>query len=161
MEDCKKALIEKGYSGDDIKTGYYYNEKGDNDFKDCDILVLMGYPFPNPHGPYEEITALYEGASNQIRTDQQSNTDVSNLKNGNSVKVKELIFGFEDFRLHNLYLQKSRWEFYQAFHRSRVYLRGDDEEVIILAFTDVPVPDVVVEGFIGNHGVVFAALAVC
>lgn len=158
VDDCKAALVQVGYSADHIVTGWYYNLRGDNDFTDCDILVVLGYPIPNPQGLYEEACALYQDDPRPIVRDQQFFDDDLHLRNGYKVKV-EGIRGYQDDRLHRLYLQKSRWELYQAFHRSRPLLRGDSGGVTeVLVFTDVPIHGVPVDGFLDIEGKIFSCL---
>jgi len=77
------------------------------------------------------------------------------LRNGNCVTIWGLD-GFQDSRLEALFRQKSRSELYQAFHRSRAYIDGGIRKILV--FTEVPIPQVAVEGFIGTHGDMFSAL---
>lgn len=165
VEDCKAALTEVGYQWREKKdetqivTGYYYNLRGDNDFTDCDMLVVLGYPIPNGQGLYEEACALYQDAPQPITREPKFADDWLELLNCHKVKVRG-IRGYQDDRLHRLHLQKSRWELYQAFHRSRPLLKGEDGGVTeVLVFTDVPITGVPVVGFIGREGKVFDTLS--
>lgn len=157
VDDCVRALVEVGYEADNIVTGYYYNLRGDNDFQDCDIVVALGFPVPNPQGLFEEACALFE-EDMPLSRDTALFDDVIKLRNGNEVKVKG-IMGYANDGLNRLYLQKSRWELYQAFHRARPYLKGDSDSVTeVLVFTNVPIPDIEVDGFLGTDGPLFACL---
>ena len=158
VEDCKAALMEVGYALDQIVTGYYYNLRGDNDFQHCDILVVLGYPIPDPQGLYEEACALYHDDPEPISRERLPFDDKLEMRSGRSLAI-EKIPGNKDDRLHSLYLQKSRWELYQAFHRSRPLIKdeaGGATEVLI--FTNVPIRGVKIDGFLDREGRMFDTL---
>ena len=158
VEDCKQALVDIGVPADHITIGWYYNVRGANDFSSCDVLVILGYPVPNPQGLYEEVCAVYEGDLIPVVREAEYFDVPLNLRNGNSVVVED-IRGYKDRRMHALYLQKSRWELYQAFHRSRPLLKEAAGGVTdVLVFTDVPIPGVLVDRFMGREGKVLQVL---
>ena len=48
----KEALAEAGFDKTHREVDYYWNVRGSNSFTDCDLLVIIGYPIPNPQGLY-------------------------------------------------------------------------------------------------------------
>lgn len=158
LDDCVAAADEVGFPRSSIETGWYYNLRGDNDFENCDLLVVLGFPAPNPHALYEEACALFRDDPNPISTEIMRFDDVLQLRDGGTANVDGL-FGYADDRLHRLYLQKSRWELYQAFHRSRPLISGESEDQKdVLVFTNVPVPGVEIKGFLDKEGKVMDTL---
>ncbi len=155
VEDCQKAVIEAGFNKDQIVTGWYYNQRGDNSFSDCDVLVLIGFPAPNSQALFEEASALFVDSDMPIHREPKRIQRDLMLRNGHNLTVPEL-FDHQDTRLSALYWQKSHWELYQAFHRSRAYVR--DKPIDVLVLTDVPIEGVKVDGFLGKEGAVFDAL---
>lgn len=162
VPDCVKALTELGYTyseneaESEIVVGWYYNQRGANDFKSCDILLLIGYPSPNPQGLYEEACAIYED-DEPISTESENYTARMELRNGQTLEITKPLFGYKDQRLHGLLLNKSLSELYQAFHRARPFGLSTSVKEVLL-FTDVPVPGVLVDGFIGREGKVLETL---
>jgi len=163
IPDCVAALHEIGYvfseitAQSEIVTGYYYNLRGANDFNGCDLLVLMGYPRPNPQGLYEEACALFQDDPEPISTEPAHYTDQIRLRNGHTVTIGKDLFGYKDPRLQALLLQKSRAELYQALHRARPFAPTTSVREI-LQFTDVPVPGVPVDTFFGRDGRMYDCL---
>ncbi len=156
--DSTKSLREMGVAQKDIVEGYYFNLRGENFFNDCDLLLVIGFPNPNPHGLFEEASALMGEEWKPLDRTPILLTARLKMRNGNSVTVRK-IGGYKDDRLQRLKDQKSKFELYQAFHRSRAYLRPlDGQSVDILVFTDIPIPEVEVDGFMGFEGLLFSAL---
>ena len=137
-EDCRQALGELGLKDDRIISDHYYNVRGENTFTGCRLLVLVGYPNPNPQGLYEEACALFSGEKPVISREAQRWDSHLVLRNGRKLAVQN-IFGYKDARLQALLLQKSRSELYQAFHRARPLVKTRVREVLIL--TDVVISD--------------------
>jgi len=155
--DCIKALQEEGYNPADLVTDYYWNLRGANDFMGCDVLVLVGYPYPNPQGLYEEACALFSDDTLSITQEREEFTEHTKLRNGNSAVVARPVRGYKDNRLQALLLQKSHAELYQALHRARPFA-PDTTVKEVLVFTDVPIPGVPVDTFFGREGRVFDTL---
>lgn len=154
----KGALEEIGIPDERIVIGHYYNLRGKNDFikpESCDVLAIIGFPRPNLEALYEEACALFDDDDEPICRQQMEYDEALKLRNGNCLTIWGLD-GYQDSRLEKLFRQKSRSELYQAFHRSRAYLEGGIGKILV--FTDVPIPHVVVDGFIGTHGDMFSAL---
>jgi hypothetical protein len=158
VEDAAVALAEAGVAANDIFHDYYWNVRGSNSFTDCDIVVLMGYPIPNPQGLYEEACVLYDGDLPPISRERQYFAREMMLRNGRIVNIDK-ITGYGDPRLQALYEQKSLSELYQAFHRARPYGPSTSVKEVLL-FTDIPVEGVPVDGFFceGRHGRAFDIL---
>jgi len=118
IPDCIAALQEVGYTYSDdpeqteVVTGYYYNLRGANEFTDCDVLVLLGYPMPNPQGLYEEACALYQDDPVPISQEPAHYSDRLQLMSGESTAIDKPLFAYNDPRLNALLLQKSRAEAY-------------------------------------------------
>jgi hypothetical protein len=163
IPDCINALQELGYTHSDdpeqsqIVTGYYYNLRGANEFIGCDVLVLLGFPGPNPQGLYEEACALFQDDPEPISVDQDRYSDRIRLRNGHSIPLAKMLFGYSDPRLQALLRQTSREELYQAFHRGRPFAPKTSVQEVLL-FTDVPVPGVPVDTFFGRDGGMFDCL---
>jgi hypothetical protein len=157
VPDCMMALTEVGYNSDDIVTGYYYNLRGANVFTKCDVLVLVGYPFPNPQGLYEEACALFNDHEQPISREVQDFTLDMRLKNGHTLTILKPLYGYKDWRLQALLLQKSQAELYQAVHRARPFAPNNSVKEV-LVFTDVPAKDIPVDTFLGSAGRVFDTL---
>jgi len=163
IPDCLDALKGLGYefsedpTTTEVVTGYYYNLRGANDFIGCDLLVLLGYPMPNPQGLYEECCALFQGDPEPILTEPATYSDRIRLRKGNSVTVSKSLFGYKDARLNAMLMQKSRSELYQALHRSRPFAPATSVREVLM-FTDVPVPGVPVDTFFGRDGRMFDCL---
>lgn len=163
VRDCQEALTELGYTWDadpaqsDIVTGYYYNLRGANDFLGCDVLVLVGFPRPNPQGLYEEACVLFQPDKEPISTEEQDYAGKFLLRNGRRVTTDQTLGGYRDARMQALLEQKSTAELYQAFHRARPYGGGSKVREVLL-ITDVPVKGVPVDTFFGRWGRVFDVL---
>ena len=163
IPDCLDALRELGYhisedpTTTEVVTGYYYNLRGANDFIGCDLLVLLGYPMPNPQGLYEECCALFQDDPEPILTEPAPYSDRIRLRNGSSVAVSKSLFGYKDAHLNAMLMQKSRSELYQALHRSRPFAPATSVREVLM-FTDVPVPGVPVDTFFGRDGRMFDCL---
>ena len=163
IPDCLDALKELGYEFSEdptttkVVTGYYYNLRGANDFINCDLLVLLGYPIPNPQGLYEECCAIFQDDPKPIFRERALHSDPIRLRNGNSVAVSKSLWGYEDHRLNAMLMQKSRSELYQALHRSRPFAPATSVREVLM-FTDVPVPGVPVDTFFGRDGRMFDCL---
>ena len=163
IPDSIAALQEAGYiySEDpeqtEIVTGYYYNLRGANEFTGCDVLVLLGYPRPNPQGLYEETCALYQDDPVPISEEPTRYSGRLQLRNGYSISIDKLLYGYNDTRLQSMLNQKSRAELYQALHRARPFAPATSVQEVLLV-TDVPVPGVPVDTFFGRDGRMFDSL---
>ena len=158
VDDGKAALVEAGIAGENIVSDYYFNVRGSNSFTKCDIVIIVGYPIPNPQGLYEEACALYDHDMPHISREREYFAREMELRNGQKLNI-EKIPGYADERLQALYEQKSLSEVYQAFHRARPYALSTSVKEVLM-FTDVPVEGVPVDGFFceGRHGRAFDIL---
>ena len=157
-DDCITALTEIGIPRDSIVAEHYWNLRGMNVFIDpvpCDVFVLIGYPRPDGKGLYEEACALFSDEESPIQTASTTTEGTMVLRNGYSLTVED-IERYEDERLQAVFDNKSSAEFYQAFHRARPYLETGIKEILV--FTAMPVPDIIVDGFLGVQGEMFDAL---
>ena len=163
IPDCIAALQEVGYTYSDnpeqteIVTGYYYNLRGANEFIGCDVLVLLGYPRPNPQGLYEETCALYQDDPRPISKEPARYSGRLLLRNGHSISIDKPLYGYNDSRLQSMLDHKSQAELYQALHRARPFAPATSVQEVLLV-TDVPVPGVPVDTFFGRDGRMFDCL---
>ena len=163
IPDCIAALQEVGYTYSDnpeqteIVTGYYYNLRGANEFIGCDVLVLLGYPRPNPQGLYEETCALYQDDLRPISEEPARYSGRLLLRNGHSISIDKPLYGYNDPRLQSMLDHKSQAELYQALHRARPFAPATSVQEVLLV-TDVPVPGVPVDTFFGRDGRLFDSL---
>ena len=161
IPDCLDALKGLGYkfsedrTTTEVVTGYYYNLRGANDFTGCDLLILLGYPMPNPQGLYEGCCVLFQDDPEPILTEPAPYSDRIRLRNGNSVAVSKSLFGYKDARLNAILMQKSRSELYQVLHRPRPFAPATSMREVLI-FTDVP--GVPVDTFFGRDGRMFDCL---
>ena len=147
LDDARTALVEAGIDPKRIEADYYWNVRGSNLFTDCDFIIILGYPFPNPQGLYEEACVLYDGDMPPITDEPEYFALDMRLRGGQTFTIQN-IRGYKDNRLQALYRQKSVSELYQAFHRARPYGPATSVKEVLL-FTDVPVEGVPVDGFFG------------
>ena len=113
VEDAQEALGEAGFASNDQTIDYYYNVRGSNSFTECDFVVIMGYPIPNPQGLFEEACVLYFNDKELLRRDQKTFELSIQLRKGQVLPVSN-IPGYEDSRMQSLYRQKSVSELYQV-----------------------------------------------
>ena len=163
IPDCIAALQEVGYTYSDdpeqteIVTGYYYNLRGANEFIGCDVLVLLGYPRPNPQGLYEETCALYQDDPRPISKEPARYSGRLLLRNGHSISIDKPLYGYNDPRLQSMLDHKSQAELYQALHRARPFAPATSVQEVLLV-TDVPIAGVPVDTFFGRDGRFFDSL---
>lgn len=153
--EFEQVLADAGFDEDHRVMDHYWNVRGSNDFSSCDFMVMVGYPYPNHQGLYEEACVLFSNDAEAVGTERAYFNLPMHLRNGQTLPITR-IPGYADPRLQALYKQKSVSELYQAFHRARPYAQTNVREVLV--FTDVPIDGVPVDSFFGREGIVFDML---
>jgi hypothetical protein len=111
--------------------------------------VLFGAPIPNPVDLAGEAGAIFWDES-RLDTDRVDATWILKMRDGRDVPVKG--WRYLDSRMQAYWVQKSPHELYQALHRCRPHRVGPDERKDVLVYTNMPIPGVVVDGFLGWEG---------
>lgn len=143
-----------------VQSLHYYGLRSSNALEDCKVLILFGCPFPDFNDLIEAAQAFFE--SYIIYPDDKPE-DLKPLDTGDAEIIEYLIMrddrkipvkirGYKDPRLQAYFRQKCQMELYQAIHRCRPLRIAPDESRDILIYTNMPIPEVKIDGFLGWEG---------
>lgn len=140
-----------------LKTGYYYGQRGSNEFVDCDVLIVFGTPNPNPNELERQAEALYWDQE-ALRT--QTMLEPRRFQQRNQTTLKTRVRAYADPRLQEMLRAKREEELLQAIFRARPLsldpkyyqyqqgdldfyepeLRPERQQVTIYVFSALPLP---------------------
>ena len=137
-----------------LKTGYYYGQRGSNEFIDCDVLIVFGTPNPNPNELERQAEALYWDQE-VLRT--QTMLEPRSFQQRNQATLKTRVRAYADPRLQEMLRGKREEELLQAIFRARPLsldpnyhqqglldfepqLRAERQQVTIYVFSALPLP---------------------
>lgn len=142
-EEAEQAVRSMGFG--EVYSLYYGNERGSNIMEKVRVLVLLGLPIPNIDGFKEEAQAYLDDADRPLDFTWGEQELSLNMRDGSMHPVR--VGGYWNEPVYSYYRQKCQYGLYQALHRIRPYIPKDDDRYIYI-FTNMPVPDVLVEGVI-------------
>lgn len=155
IESELKDLIE-GLGFSDVKTAHYHNLRSSNEMQDVEVLLLFGRPFPPPDGFKEEVQAFFWDEE-PLDLSWTTGRETYTLRSGTEVPAPYKGY-YGDDRAQAYFRQKTQLEVIQALHRCRPLRMEPDQCKEIMIYTDLPLPGVPIDGFLGTWGLVIDAL---
>lgn len=125
-----------------VKSMYFGNLRGSNEFEKSRILVVLGCPIPNLTGFEEECQAFFYDYPKPLNFHRNPKALDLEMRDGRKFPVQ--VYGSWEPPVSAYYQQKCQAELYQALHRIRPYIRKRYDRHIFL-FTNMPVPDAKVD----------------
>lgn len=136
-----KAKVES-WGFQTVRSMYYFDLKGSNEFEKSHILVLLGCPIPNLTDFEEECDAFLHDHPEQLNFHR--NQKALDLVMRDSRKFGVQVYGTWKSPAADYYRQKCQAELYQAVHRLRPYIPRRYQRDIFI-FTNMPVQGVEVD----------------
>ena len=147
LNEATEYLMGEGINN--IKPLYYGNLRGSNELEQVKVLVLLGCPIPDPSDFLEEASAFF-GLSEPLTGVWTKKQEWLSMRDGSKMPVE--VSGYrDDERLQAYFRQKCQSELYQAVHRIRPHLVGQDDERFMLIYTNMPIPGVKVDGLLKSE----------
>lgn len=137
----------RGHGFPNVCSLHYGDERGSNELEGVRALVLLGLPIPAPED-FEEEAAAFLYDSGPLKFQWQRMEQQLPMRDGEKVPVR--VGGYWDEPVASYYRQKCQFGLYQALHRIRPYIPQDYDRHIFI-FTNMPVPDVLVDDLLRDH----------
>ena len=151
----------------DVDFLHFYGQRGSNALKDSRALVVMGTPCPNPEGLLRQAEAFY-AEGRKVHSYSVLRSYVAKV-DGEKLEVPYRVMG--DRRLSSWLDARREQELFQAVGRARLYDTVDGNHQLeldglfesereggkklactIYAFTNVPIPGLVVDEYVSAIG---------
>lgn len=139
-EQLKERITSLGFES--VRSMYYFNLRGSNEFEKRQILVMLGCPIPNYTGFEEECQAFLYDDPDLLDFHRNQKALALGMRDGREYPVQ--VYGTWNPPASGFYWQKCQAELYQALHRIRPYIPKKFDRDIFL-FTNMPVEGVKVE----------------
>ena len=137
----------KSWGFKSVRSMYYFNLRGSNEFEKSRILVMLGCPIPNFTGFEEDCQAFLYDDPDPLDFHRNQKALALEMRDGREYPVQ--VYGTWNPPASEYYWQKCQAELYQALHRIRPYIPKKYDREIFL-FTNMPVKGVKVEEVIAG-----------